>query len=183
MKIKSLLSILTLTLTLLLTSLLVLFSQSSDHKKLKKKRPALAVITPIVPGVQAEEPPTSTSSAPKPASSVATNPSTTTNPPPAPAGSEGNEQMGRRMMLEAGFDQNQWPCLQALWDRESGWSEHARNPRSGAAGIPQALPPSKMGHGWQGNAAHQIAWGLRYIRERWDTPCAADAHQRRRNWY
>lgn len=117
-------------------------------------------------------------------------PTTTTHTHPLPVTTtivhftkEDNRTLGRRMMLEAGFSEPNWPCLEALWTRESGWDENSVNRSSGAAGIPQALPPSKMGKGWQGNALQQINWGLDYIKSRYNTPCNADAFQRRRNWY
>ena len=79
-----------------------------------------------------------------------------------------------------------WPALLALWNRESGWNRFARNPSSGAYGIPQALPPSKMGP--QANppvssAGAQIMWGLNYIAGRYGNPGAAWAHELQAGWY
>lgn len=76
-----------------------------------------------------------------------------------------------------------WPCLQALWQRESRWDPHAVNRVSGAGGIPQALPASKMGAHWWGNFKAQIRWGWRYIRGRYRTPCGAWAHSEIYGWY
>lgn len=76
----------------------------------------------------------------------------------------------------------QFGCLDALWMRESGWNMHASNP-SGAYGIPQALPGSKMGPGWQSSAIVQIRWGLSYIASRYGTPCGALAHSDSHGWY
>ena len=62
-----------------------------------------------------------------------------------------------------------------MWNRESGWRVNAYNP-SGAYGIPQALPGSKMasaGPDWQTDATTQIKWGLGYIKERYHSPCEA----------
>jgi hypothetical protein len=92
-----------------------------------------------------------------------------------------NEALGRRMMLQAGWPASEWPALQALWTEESGWDANSVNPSSGAYGIPQSL-----GHGHPynlGDAAAQIAWGLNYIRGRYGSPSAAEAHEKRFNWY
>jgi hypothetical protein len=67
-------------------------------------------------------------------------------------------------MLPGGWS---WPALQNLWNGESGWRWNALNRSSGAYGIPQSLPASKMasaGSDWHDNAVTQIKWGLNYIR-------------------
>ena len=72
-----------------------------------------------------------------------------------------------------------------LWSRESGWRTNAGNP-SGAYGIPQALPGSKMasaGADWRDSAATQITWGLNYIGGRHGSPCGAWKHFQARHWY
>lgn len=90
-------------------------------------------------------------------------------------------------MIQAyGWDTGQYDCLVSLWQRESGWNHYAHNPSSGAYGIPQALPGSKMAtHGadWQTNPATQISWGLSYIQGRYATPCGAWNHFLTRGWY
>jgi murein DD-endopeptidase MepM/ murein hydrolase activator NlpD len=81
---------------------------------------------------------------------------------------------------------SQYGCLVLLWTRESNWSYRANNPSSGAYGIPQALPGSKMasaGSDWRTNPATQIRWGLGYIRARYGTPCGAWAHSQSTGWY
>jgi hypothetical protein len=73
----------------------------------------------------------------------------------------------------------------SLWNRESGWNTHAANP-SGAYGIPQALPGSKMataGGDWQNSYQTQIDWGLGYISGSYGSPCGAWAHSNAYNWY
>ena len=80
----------------------------------------------------------------------------------------------------------QFPYLNKLWKRESGWNVHAENPYSGAYGIPQAMPGSKMasaGPNWQNNARTQIRWGLRYIRQRYNSPRRAWLHSQSYGWY
>jgi hypothetical protein len=85
-----------------------------------------------------------------------------------------------------GWGDSQFSCLNELWNKESGWSYTAGNASSGATGIPQALPGSKMasaGADWATNATTQIAWGLDYIQRGYGTPCAAMAHSSAMNWY
>lgn len=89
-------------------------------------------------------------------------------------------------VLERGWDYNQFSCLAKLWERESNWRHTAENRSSGAYGIPQALPASKMasaGADWRTNPATQIRWGLGYISGRYGNPCAALAHSDKHNWY
>lgn len=86
--------------------------------------------------------------------------------------------------LDWGLDQ--YSCLVNLWTRESQWRTLARNPSSGAYGIPQALPASKMateGADWMTNPETQIRWGVKYIVARYKTACGAWAHSERYNWY
>jgi peptidoglycan DL-endopeptidase CwlO len=80
----------------------------------------------------------------------------------------------------------QFKYLNWLWERESGWNKYAYNPYSGAYGIPQALPGSKMasaGPHWRSNAATQIRWGLRYIKARYGSPRRAWNHSQATGWY
>jgi hypothetical protein len=99
----------------------------------------------------------------------------------------GAKRFAKEMMaIEYGWDEEQYKCLNRLWSKESSWNYQARNPRSGAHGIPQALPASKMekvGTDWRTNPITQIQWGLLYISERYDTPCAAFSKWRRSNYY
>lgn len=96
---------------------------------------------------------------------------------------ETNVELGQRLAAKRGWVGRQWDCLYALWNRESGWQTSDPNPTSGADGIPQALPPSKMGAGWQGNAALQIRWGFGYVVGRYGDPCSALAHSDAQGWY
>jgi hypothetical protein len=91
----------------------------------------------------------------------------------------GNRATGCALMLDAGFGIDQFPCLDKIFNKESGWNAHAENKSSGAYGIPQALPGSKMGtvaSDWRTNPATQIKWGIGYIKGRYDTPCKAWQH-------
>jgi hypothetical protein len=91
------------------------------------------------------------------------------------------------MMAERyGWGAGQFSCLSSLWERESGWDVHASNSSSGAYGIPQALPGSKMsayGGDWQNNAVTQIEWGLSYINDSYGTPCGAWSTFQSQGWY
>ncbi|GAA3424786.1 aggregation-promoting factor C-terminal-like domain-containing protein [Streptosporangium sandarakinum] len=105
--------------------------------------------------------------------------------PPGPANPSGNRALGKQMLDARGWG-DQWGCLERLWTKESGWNERAMNRYSGAYGIPQSLPGSKMasaGGDWQTNPATQIAWGLGYIKGRYGTPCGAWAHSQATGWY
>ena len=94
----------------------------------------------------------------------------------APADPTAAQATAKAMLASFGFDSSQWSCLYSLWEQESTWNVYAENASSGAYGIPQALPGSKMasaGADWQTNAATQISWGLGYIKSVYGTPCAA----------
>jgi uncharacterized protein YabE (DUF348 family) len=103
---------------------------------------------------------------------------------PVPAGSV--KEIGQQMAAARGWTGEEWTCLDLLWERESGWNHQAANPSSGAYGVPQALPGSKMasaGSDWATNPATQIKWGLGYIADRYGTPCSAWGHSESVGWY
>lgn len=80
----------------------------------------------------------------------------------------------------------QWTCLDKLWNHESKYETTVRNPASGAYGIPQALPASKMGAAgadWRTNPVTQIVWGLGYIQDRYGSPCGAWSYWLRHSSY
>ncbi|MFT4051740.1 MAG: lytic transglycosylase domain-containing protein [Microbacterium sp.] len=90
------------------------------------------------------------------------------------------------MVQARGWGDDEFACLVALWNKESGWRVNAYNSSSGAYGIPQALPGSKMasaGSDWETNPATQITWGLDYISGRYGTPCVAWSHSESSGWY
>lgn len=90
------------------------------------------------------------------------------------------------LMDEYGFAEKEYKCLNQLWTKESNWNYKARNKNSGAHGIPQALPATKMNvvsTDWRTNPVTQIRWGLRYISIRYETPCKALSKHKRSNWY
>lgn len=95
-----------------------------------------------------------------------------------------------RQQLNNGYKQwdndSEYQCLTWVWERESGWRWNAQNPSSGAYGIPQALPASKLataGSDWHENAGTQITWGLNYINSRYSSPCGAKRFWQQHNWY
>ena len=127
------------------------------------------------------------SSAPSASPSASASAGTGNSEPTAPVPSSGTAQrIGYNMLPSFGFSQStQWGCLYNLWMRESGWVVDAQN-ASGAYGIPQALPASKMataGSDYLTNPATQIKWGLGYIKSTYGTPCAAWNFELQNNFY
>jgi len=96
------------------------------------------------------------------------------------------QALGKQMAAARGWGDDQFACLLKLWNKESGWRWNAANASSGAYGIPQSLPGSKMasaGADWRTNPATQIEWGLGYIANRYGNPCGAWAHSQSVGWY
>lgn len=111
-------------------------------------------------------------------------------PPQAPAAPPPDPGTAKAIawdLLQArGWGESEYSCLVALWQRESGWNHLAENRSSGAYGIPQALPGSKMasaGADWRTNPRTQIVWGLSYIQGRYGTPCGAWNAFLSKGWY
>jgi hypothetical protein len=96
------------------------------------------------------------------------------------------QQYAASQLSRYGWGPEQMGALLPLWTQESNWHWWALNKSSGAYGIPQSLPASKMasaGPDWQTNPATQINWGLGYIKGRYGSPAGAEAHERAFNWY
>ncbi len=94
--------------------------------------------------------------------------------------------IARALLGQFGFGADQFSCLDSLWTRESNWNPQAHNSSSGAHGIPQSLPGSKMasaGPNWESDPATQIKWGLGYIQDRYGSPCGAWGHSESHGWY
>lgn len=110
---------------------------------------------------------------------------------PAPRGSAtnfaANRELARQMASSLhGWGGDEFTCYDNIIMRESGWDPYADNPTSSAYGIPQALPGSKMateGSDWRTNPATQIRWGLKYIKDRYGSPCRAWTFKRANGWY
>ena len=100
---------------------------------------------------------------------------------------DGARQITKILMEDTyGWGESQYNCLNNLWTKESHWNYKASNKRSGAHGIAQALPATKMeviSTDWRTNPVTQISWGLRYIDIRYDTPCKAYAKFKRSRYY
>lgn len=80
----------------------------------------------------------------------------------------------------------QFQCFSNIVSHESGWDSRATNASSGAYGLVQALPGSKMasaGSDWRTNPVTQIEWGLDYMNSRYGSPCAAWSFWQAHNWY
>jgi hypothetical protein len=94
---------------------------------------------------------------------------------------DSNVALGQRLASAYGWGSGaEWTCLDELWTRESGWRMVWNYQGSGAYGIPQALPASKMaaaGADYMTNPATQIKWGLSYISSAYGDPCTAWAHE------
>lgn len=85
-----------------------------------------------------------------------------------------------------GYGADQYSCFNYIIMRESTWKINATNPSSGAYGIPQALPGSKMasaGSDWRTNPATQIIWGIDYMKDRYGSPCSAKGFKASHGWY
>jgi hypothetical protein len=83
-------------------------------------------------------------------------------------------------------DAAQFKAFSSIVERESGWNVSATNSSSGAYGLVQALPGSKMasaGSDWKTNAATQIKWGLDYMKSRYGSPAAAWKFWQANGWY
>ncbi|MEU1601551.1 transglycosylase SLT domain-containing protein [Streptomyces sp. NPDC005708] len=81
---------------------------------------------------------------------------------------------------------NQFQCFSNIVDHESSWNYRAVNAGSGAYGLVQALPGSKMssvGSDWQTNPATQIKWGLNYMNQSYGSPCQAWSFWQANHWY
>ena len=88
--------------------------------------------------------------------------------------------------FDYGWSDADFKALVKLWNKESRWNPYACNSSSGAYGIPQALPASKMavyGTDYLTNYKTQINWGLNYIKSRYGTPTAAWNHSCSKGWY
>jgi hypothetical protein len=140
---------------------------------------------------QAEREAAAAAAAAEAAAAAAAQPSTGgTAPAPVAVGGGASpaeaQAIAAGMLAGYGWGGDQFSCLVSLWNKESGWNYRAYNASSGAYGIPQALPGSKMGSAgadWQTNAATQISWGLGYIAGRYGSPCGAWSHSESVGWY
>lgn len=83
-------------------------------------------------------------------------------------------------------DTAQYNAFSKIVEHESGWDVNATNASSGAYGLVQALPASKMasaGSDWKTSAETQIKWGLDYMNDRYGSPTGAWAFWQSNGWY
>ncbi|MEU5531887.1 transglycosylase SLT domain-containing protein [Streptomyces sp. NPDC020362] len=83
-------------------------------------------------------------------------------------------------------DAAQFNAFSKIVEHESGWNPSATNSSSGAYGLVQALPGSKMssaGSDWKTNPATQIKWGLDYMKSRYGSPVQAWSFWQANGWY
>lgn len=116
-----------------------------------------------------------------PEPTVAPTPEPTPTPTPPPPSLDDARTYA---MTELG--PTQYACLASLIQRESGWRVDATNPTSGAYGLPQALPGSKMataGDDWRTNPVTQIRWMIRYVDARYGSACGAWRYWQKKGWY
>ena len=146
---------------------------------------------PPVPTSTSTSTPTPTKTA-TPTPTKAPTTTKTTTPPPT-SSSSGSVSMGydatpaeAKAIAEEVVPSSQFLCFSNIIERESSWNIHATNSSSGAYGLPQALPGSKMasmGADWQNSALIQIKWALSYMTGRYGSPCAAWALWQAHDWY
>lgn len=172
----------------LLTSATQALSASGEYENTIAREGYDAVLTPKptptpTPTPEAAAAPGAAKAKGAPAEAKKAAPASAPNAAPPNAGSA--QAIAFDMVAARGWGNDQYSCLVALWNRESGWRYNAANP-SGAYGIPQALPGRKMasaGADWQTNPATQITWGLGYITGRYGSPCGAWAKSQAVGWY
>jgi hypothetical protein len=157
-------------------------AQRAYQLRAAQARYATAKWTAARKQAQAQQPQAQQAQAQQPAKQAQATASTVTVT--APSGSP--QQIAEAMLGSFGWSSSQFACLDPLWAHESGWSVSAYNAGSGAFGIPQALPGSRMasaGPDWQTDAATQIKWGLEYIKDTYGSPCGAYDHEEATGWY
>jgi hypothetical protein len=148
-------------------------------------KPATVLPAKVVAAMTAgESPSSSSSSSSSDSSSGSGSPSAQTMLPVDPARDQATAQS---LMPDYGFSvSSQWSCLDDLWQQESSWNYTAENAQSGAYGIAQALPASKMASvaaDYLTDPTTQIKWGLGYISAAYGTPCAAWNHEEADGFY
>ena len=114
-------------------------------------------------------------------------PPPTPAPTPKPTPAPGPDTVANaRAYVRAHLDTRQFACVDALWKSESNWNPRAINATTGAYGIPQSLPATKMataGRNWRTSPRTQVSWGLQYIANRYGTACGAWNFSLGHGWY
>src|SRR6476469_9995728 len=123
---------------------------------------------------------------PAPAAPVAPAPAPAPVQPVAVDDPAGAQAYAAAQLPVHGWAPSEMQCLQKLWTRESDWKTTATNPSSGAYGVVQSLPAEKMasaGADYRTNYRTQINWGLKYVQDRYGSPCGALNFHYANNWY
>jgi hypothetical protein len=110
----------------------------------------------------------------------------TPTPKPTPKPTPRDTVWNARIWLKAQIGATQYNCIDNIFTRESRWNPLAGNPTSGAYGIPQAFPGSKMatfGSNWRTSPLTQVKWGLWYVNQRYGSACLAWAFWQGHGWY
>ncbi len=104
----------------------------------------------------------------------------------ATADAAGTAGLKAQVKSATGLNATQFACFDRIVMKESTWNPRATNASSGAYGLVQALPASKMasaGSDWKTNPATQAKWGVKYMNDRYGSPCAALAAHHKQGWY
>jgi hypothetical protein len=156
--------------------------QISEVKATEAPAPAPAAAAPAAPAP-------APAAAPAPAPAAAPVPAAAPAPAPAPVAIDdpaGAQAYAAAQLGSYGWAPGQMQCLQKLWTKESDWKTTATNASSGAYGVVQSLPASKMasaGADYMTNYRTQINWGLNYVKSRYGSPCGALNFHLSHNWY
>ncbi|ELP64823.1 transglycosylase-like domain protein [Streptomyces turgidiscabies Car8] len=105
---------------------------------------------------------------------------------PAEAASTSSASSAKAIAQKLIPNDAQYNAFSKIVEHESGWNVGATNASSGAYGLVQALPGSKMasaGSDWKTSAATQIEWGLKYMNERYGSPVGAWNFWQTHHWY
>jgi hypothetical protein len=169
-------------------------AENSTAARTAEAKPAKAPAAAPAPAkatAAAKAPAPAKAPVPKKAAAAAKAPAPKKAPAPAKAPVAVNDPAGAQAYAAAklgsfGWGPGQMPCLQKLWTKESDWKTTATNASSGAYGVVQSLPASKMasaGADYMTNYRTQINWGLDYIKSRYGSPCGALDFHLANNWY
>ncbi|SFT75891.1 hypothetical protein [Arthrobacter sp. ov118] len=166
-------------------------STAAQTAEAKPAKAPAAAPAPAKATAAAKAPAPAKAPVPKKAPAAAKAPAPKKAPAPAKAPVAVNDPDGAQAYAAAklgsfGWGPGQMPCLQKLWTKESDWKTTATNASSGAYGVVQSLPASKMasaGADYMTNYRTQINWGLDYIKSRYGSPCGALDFHLANNWY
>lgn len=85
-------------------------------------------------------------------------------------------------MKAAGIPESDWTYVDYIVTRESGWNPKAVNSSSGACGLAQALPCSKLGPNWS-DPVTALKWQYNYVSQRYGGYSGAYSFWLANHWY